>query len=82
MMRHGAGARLFGERSGGSSGNPKPHDLGNGVTAFLPSWQDMLPDGTLLEGKGVEPDQVVKAAPGDFARGDPVLDAALKWLRS
>jgi C-terminal processing protease CtpA/Prc len=82
MMRHGAGARLFGERSGGASGNPKPHDLGNGVTVLLPSWRDMLPDGTLLEGKGIEPDQTVKGSPADFARGDPVLDAALKWLRS
>ncbi len=82
MMRHGANARLFGDRTGGSSGNPKRHDLGNGVAVTLPSWRDMLPDGTMLEGKGIQPDESVKATPADFARGDPVLDAALKWLRS
>jgi C-terminal processing protease CtpA/Prc len=51
------------------------------VVVFLPSWQDMLLDGTCFEGKGIEPDIAVKAEPGEFFRGDPVLDAALKYLR-
>jgi 3-keto-disaccharide hydrolase/Peptidase family S41 len=81
MMRQAPRARLFGEQSYGSSGNPKPHDLGNGVRVFLPSWRDMLPDGALLECRGVAPDVEVKTEPADFAKTDPVLDAALKWLR-
>jgi hypothetical protein len=81
MMRESGQARLFGERTYGSSGNPKPVDLGNGVTVFLSSWRDMLPDGTLLEGKGIEPDEAVKAGDKGFQKDDPVLEAALAWLR-
>lgn len=82
MMKQVPGCRLVGEKSYGSSGNPKPHDLGNGVTVFLPSWQDLMPDGKLLEGVGIEPDVAVAARPSDFARSDPVLEAALRALRS
>ena len=82
MMKQVPGCRLVGARSYGSSGNPKPHDLGNGVTVYLPSWQDLMPDGKLLEGVGVEPDVAVPARPSDLARSDPVLEAALRVLRS
>ncbi|MBL8880236.1 MAG: hypothetical protein JNG88_14050 [Phycisphaerales bacterium] len=82
MMRVSPRCKLIGERSFGSSGNPKPHELGNGVTVLLPSWKDMLPDGKVLEGKGVEPDIKVAAKPEDFAKSDPVLEAAVKELRN
>jgi hypothetical protein len=81
MMKHGAKAKLFGETTKGSSGRPLPHQLGNGVTVYLPSWEDQLPDGTILEGKGVRPDTVVKVTPDALEKSDPVLDAALKFLR-
>ncbi len=81
MMKQASRVTLVGQRSYGSSGNPKPHDLGNGVTVFLPSWRDLLPDGTLLEGRGVEPDVTVKAGPDAFRDSDPVLEEALKVLR-
>lgn len=81
MMRHGAGATLVGDRTYGSSGNPKPHELPNGVMVALPSWKDMQPDGTPLEGKGITPDVRVKPKKGDFTDTDPVLDAALARLR-
>lgn len=81
MMREFGRSRLFGERTHESSGNPKPVELGNGVTVFLSSWRDMLPDGTLLYGKGIEPDEVVKADARTLKKADPVLEAALKWLR-
>lgn len=77
MMRHGANAPLVGARSRGSSGNPKPVALGNGVSAILPTWRDMLPDETLLEGRGVEPDLVVEVTPTT----DAVLQAGLRLLR-
>ncbi len=80
MMRQSPNCKLIGARSRGSSGNPQPHDLGNGVTVLLPSWQNMDPDGNVLEGKGVEPDIEVKTNPEDFKKGDPVLEAAINHL--
>lgn len=81
MMRYGAKAKLIGGHSYGSSGNPKAFKLPNEVFVFVPSWKDMLPDGTLLEGKGIEPDIAVKPKKGDFKEADPILDAALTYLR-
>jgi hypothetical protein len=80
LMMKQAGATLVGERSYGSSGNPKPHELGIGVTVFLPSWRDLRPDGTCIEGEGVAPDVEVKASAKELERGDPVLEAGLREL--
>lgn len=82
MMKQSPNAKLIGDRSYGSSGNPQPTKLANSVIAFIPSWQAMSPDGTVLDGKGIEPDIAVKTKQTDFATADPVLDAALKWLRN
>jgi C-terminal processing protease CtpA/Prc len=57
------------------------HQLGNGVTVYLSSWEDQLPDGALLEGRGVRPDVIVKTKLGDFEKSDPVLEAGLKYVR-
>ncbi|HNQ21781.1 MAG TPA: S41 family peptidase [Phycisphaerae bacterium] len=81
MMKQAPDCKLVGARSYGSSGNPKPHDLGNGVTVYLPSWKDLRPDGTCLEGEGIAPDVPVPAQAADFADRDPVLDTALALLR-
>ena len=81
MMKQVPGCRLVGGQSYGSSGNPKPYDLGNGVTVYLPSWKAMTADGTCFEGEGIAPDIPVSAEPGDFKHTDPVLDAALRYLR-
>lgn len=81
MMRQAGRARLFGERSLGSSGNPQPYELGQGISVLLPSWQSALPDGSLLEGVGVEPHESVKTTAQDLAKTDAVLSAALDWLR-
>jgi carboxyl-terminal processing protease len=41
------------------------------------------PKGTVVEGRGVVPDLVVKETVSDFAAGrDPVLDAAVKLLQT
>jgi hypothetical protein len=81
MMKQVPGCKLVGENSYGSSGNPKPTDLGNGVTVFLPSWKDMRPDGTCFEGEGITPDILVKTTETELLSRDAVLEAALKWLR-
>jgi hypothetical protein len=80
MMRHGAKAKLVGERTYGSSGNPQAINLRNGVTLMVPSWEALDADGNPLEGRGITPD--IAAAPGDDPARDGVLDAALQWLRN
>lgn len=79
MMKHGAGATLVGETTYGSSANPKPVELADtGVTLVCPSWEDRLPDGTVLEGGGIKPDV---RAEWNGGPGDPVLGKALELLR-
>ncbi len=81
LMMRAVGAKLVGDRSYGASGNPKPHVLSNGVTVLLPSWKDMLPDGTCLETRGVDPDIPVRTSAGELESADPVLEAGLKSVR-
>ena len=64
-----------------ASGNPKPFDLGNGVTAYLSSWKDTTADGKELEGVGIRPDIEIVTTPGDFQSADPVLAEVLAHLR-
>jgi len=81
MMKQVPNCKLIGEKSYGSSGNPKPVDLGNGVTVYLPSWKAMRPDGSCFEGQGIEPDIAVSTTRVQLSKIDPVLDKALEWLR-
>jgi hypothetical protein len=81
MMRYGAKATLIGEPTGGSSGRPVPNELGNGVTVYLSSWEDQLPNGTLLEGRGVQPDIQVKTTLRGLANSDAVLETALQAIK-
>lgn len=81
MMRTSPRAALIGEASYGASGNPRPVELGNGVTVYVPSWKDLLPHGTPLEGRGVQPDVPIRARPDELESSDPVLEAALRILR-
>ena len=78
MMKQSERRTLVGDVTKGSSGNPRPHALGNGVTVVLSSWEDQLPDGTVLEGKGLTPDVQVKTTLVELRKRDPVLEAALK----
>jgi len=80
MMACAPRAVLIGERSYGSSGNPGSFPLGNGVTAIIPRWVDLTPDGRELEGRGLEPDISIEYLPE--AMSDPVLSAARACLRS
>ncbi len=81
MMKQVPGCKLIGSTSYGSSGNPKPTDLGNGVTVYLPSWKDLRPDGTCLEGEGIKPDIPITVTAAALESTDPVLQAALTLLR-
>jgi hypothetical protein len=81
MMKQIPGCKIIGQTTQGSSGNPKPHDLGNGVVVYLPSWKDLLPDGTCIEGKGIDPDIFIEVTPEKITTTDPVIDAAIKELK-
>ena len=70
------GVTLLGSATRGSSGNPQPVDLPNGVTVHFSRWVDELPDGTPLEGRGVPPDREV---PFDSTRDRP-LEEAIRLL--
>jgi C-terminal processing protease CtpA/Prc len=82
MLRQARDCTLVGQPTAGSSGNPQPFDLGNGVVARIPSWQFFAPDGRLLEGAGVAPDVLVPCTPADLQDGDPILAKALELLRA
>ena len=72
----------MGDRTGGSSGNPRTIELEGGILVNLPRWNDMDPAGNPIENVGVSPEVKVEAKPEEFtAVKDPVLDAALELLR-
>ncbi len=80
MMKQAPQCTLMGEKSYGSSGNPKPVSLANGVTVFLPSWVALTPDGEPFEGKGISPDVRVEF-PEEPEDQDPLINAALELLK-
>ena len=82
MMKQSARCKLVGDVTKGSSGRPQPYDLGNGVTVILSSWEDQLPDCTVLEGAGITPDVPVRTTLVELRKGDTVLQEALKIVRS
>ncbi len=82
MMKQAPNATLMGERSYGSSGNPQPIYLPNGVKLMLPSWKSMTPDGVMIEGVGIEPDVIFEGHDVQWSLEDPILDVALEHLRS
>lgn len=72
----------MGDWTGGSSANPRRIELECGITVNLPRWLDMDPRGKPIEHVGIKPEKLIRAKPEDFtAERDPVLEAALKYLR-
>ncbi len=70
-------AVLIGQPTRGASGNPMPVHLPNGVSVHYSRWMSLLPDGTSIERRGVQPDIVVEHK----GTGDPTLDAAVAELK-
>ena len=81
MMKQANDCTVVGQPTYGSSGNPKPHELPNGVTIVIPSWQDLRLDGTCFEGEGLRPDVEVAVNDKDLESKDPILERALDLLR-
>jgi C-terminal processing protease CtpA/Prc len=81
MMKALPHLTLVGLPTRGASGNPKPHELtGTGLTVKFSSWVDMLPDGTVTEGVGVQPDVRVDLPQAAYEKSDPTLEKALELL--
>jgi C-terminal processing protease CtpA/Prc len=82
MMAAASQVTTMGDRTCGSSGNPRLLELPVGVTVSLPRWIDYLPDETPLDERGVQPQ--LPFVPGDGAfegERDDLLQAALDRLR-
>jgi hypothetical protein len=72
----------MGDRTAGSSANPRRLEPGCAITVNLPRWRDMDPAGNPVEHVGIQPDVKLAFAPEQFdASSDPVLEAALERLR-
>jgi carboxyl-terminal processing protease len=73
----------LGDRTAGSSGNPRRVEPGAGIVVNLPRWIDMDPAGKPIDFVGVSPQIKIEAKPDDFSgERDPVLAAALERLRN
>jgi hypothetical protein len=82
MMKQLPNAKVVGMRTYGSSGNPIPSELSNGVTVYLPSWQAYTLDGELIEGNGIEPDIEIITSKKDFENEDILIEKVLKMIRN
>jgi carboxyl-terminal processing protease len=83
LILRAAGARLFGERSGGSSGAPIAVTLPRtAARVTIPAWSMVDGSGRPIEGQGIAPDEELRWARDDVATGrDPVAARAEAWLR-
>lgn len=75
-------ARVIGTPSAGNTENLIGYDLDDGSRFWLAELVFRLPDGSLLEGKGVQPDRVVEVDWWRYAfEDDPQILAAVEELR-
>jgi hypothetical protein len=82
MMTGDPELTTMGDRTCGSSGNPKMISLPLGMTVSVPQWIDYLPDGTPLDERGFQPRIRFDPGPGAFeGNRDDLLTAALENLR-
>jgi carboxyl-terminal processing protease len=81
MMKQSPKTKVVGMKTYGSSGNPIPHELSNGVIVFLPSWQAYTLDGKLIEGNGIEPDIEIITSKKDFENNDILVDDVLNMIK-
>jgi carboxyl-terminal processing protease len=82
LILRAAGARLFGERTGGSSGAPISIALPRtAARVTIPAWSMVDGAGHPIEGQGIAPDEEVRWTRADVQSGhDPVAARALAWI--
>ena len=78
MMKALPNCTLIGKPTRGASGNPRPVQLPNGVDVWYSRWQSQLPDGTPIEGVGIEPDIEVEHKQGS----DRTYEKAIEILKA
>ncbi|MFB3786309.1 MAG: S41 family peptidase [bacterium] len=82
MMAEAPNVTTWGERTCGSSGNPREIELPIHMKISLPRWIDILSNGQPLEEEGIQPDVPYKPEPDSFTgERDGLLTAALEHLR-
>lgn len=77
MMKAMDHVTMVGQPTRGASGNPHPVTLPNGVKVWFSRWVSMEPDGTPIEGRGIQPDVTAEHT----GEGDPTFDKAVEILR-
>jgi carboxyl-terminal processing protease len=83
MMNGAPNVTTMGDHTCGSSGNPVVIQLPLGITVTVPRWMDLLPDGTPLDERGIEPKIKFVSQPGAFeGLRDDLLAEALNRLKS
>lgn len=74
-------ARIVGVPSSGNTENLVPHDLADGSRLWLAELNYRLPDGSQIEGRGVQPDRVVDVEWWRYdLADDPQIRAAIEEL--
>ncbi|MDP2947520.1 MAG: S41 family peptidase [Nanoarchaeota archaeon] len=74
---------LIGDRTFGSSGNPKIFKYLNGnLEIKIPSWVCCTPEGKLFEGRGVKPDIFISSKKSIINNHDKVLEKAVNYFSS
>ncbi len=82
MMAQCPQVTTMGDRTAGSSANPRRLELPGKIVVNLPRWLDLDPDGKPIDAVGIEPEVPIATDPSAFtASSDPVLQAALERLR-
>lgn len=72
----------IGDRTAGSSANPRKLELPGGIVANLPRWNDLDPKGNPIEDVGFAPQVKIDVTRDQLTdTRDPVLEAALEHLR-
>jgi carboxyl-terminal processing protease len=83
LLLRGGNARLFGERTGGSSGAPIPFTMPSSrARVTVPAWALYDRYGRDVEGNGIIPDEVVLEEMADVLAGrDRALEQALDFVK-
>ena len=81
MMKCLPHVTTVGSRTRGSSGNPKPFELpGLNVSVWYSRWLDMMPDGSVIEDKGIAPDVVVDVPASAYRDKDSTWEKAIEFV--
>jgi len=81
MMKQVPNTKIVGMKTYGSSGNPIPYVLSNGVTVYIPSWQAYTLEGKLIEGNGVQPDIERITTRKDFQDKDGLVEEVTNMIK-